>query len=144
MTSILIPIGSMFIAVAIGIFMILHRLQKLDEHISRVESAVSHIELSTKHFQASFDYLLQERGMMAKWDWHSDRYIIQSMCCGCSPRSRRECVGCPARKHEFDMMGQLTLHDVVGPLQEQEKLARKMYEALLSGDYSAPKKKKSE
>ena len=70
MTSILIPIGSMFIAVCVGIFFILHRLQKLDEHISRVESAVSHIELSTKHFQASFDYLLQERGMMAKWDWH--------------------------------------------------------------------------
>lgn len=144
MSSILIPIGSMFIAVCVGIFMIMNRLQRLDEHIGRAESSISNVRHSVKQSEASFDYLLRERGMVAKWDWHSDRYIIQSMCCGCSPRSRRECVGCPARKHEFDMMGQLTLHDVVGPLQEQEKLARRMYEALISGDYSAPKKKKSE
>lgn len=141
MSRILIPIGSMFIAVCVGIFMVMNRLQKLDEHISRVESAVSHTHNAIKHCEASFDFLLQERGMMEKWDWHSDRYIVQSMCCGCRPSTHRQCVGCPARKREFDMMGQLTLHDVVLPLQEQEKLARKMYEALISGDYAAPKKK---
>ena len=142
--SILIPIGSMFLAVVVGLFIIMNRLRSLDEHISRAESSISCVRAAVKQSEASFDYLLREHGMVAKWDWHTDRYVIQSMCCGCRPSSHRQCMGCPARQREYDFMGQFNLRDVVLPLQEQEKTARKMYEALMSGDYAAPKKKKSE